>query len=102
MFDVNYFKDHIHEELNGARSYIDKAIESKISHPAWINTFVRMADMEVEHATSLMKMLETCMRGKSTPTNPLDPNTSPETIYKDLMKSYGETMTYVTNMKRGL
>ena len=102
MFDVTYFKEHILEELDGAKGYIDKAIESKISHPAWTRQFVSMADMEVEHATTLMKMLESHIKNKTTPTNPLDPNTSPETIYKDLMKSYGETMTYVTNMKRGL
>lgn len=103
MMDVTYFKEHIHEELDGARDYIEKAIESKISHPAWVMQFVKMADMEADHAGTLMKMLETCIRNKpATNPNPLDPSSSPETVYKDLMKAFGETMTYVTNMKRGL
>ena len=102
MMDVNYFKEHIREELDGARDYIEKAIESKISHPTWVGQFVKMADMEADHAGALMKMLETCIRSKPTNVTPLDPANSPETIYKDLMKSFGETMTYVTNMKRGL
>ena len=107
MFDINYFKEHIHEELKGAREYIDNAIEAKIGHPAWIRIFAQMADMEIEHASHLMRMLETCIRSKSDKAaTSIDPAVTapanPETVYKDLMKAYGETMTYVTNMKRGL
>lgn len=105
MLDMNYFKEHIKEELDGARDYIEKAVEAKINHPAWVHIFVSMADTEAEHAGNLMKMLETCIRSKtpsSTSTDPAVVQPSPETVYKDLMKSYGETMTYVTNMKRGL
>ena len=105
MLDMNYFKEHIKEELDGARDYIDKAIEAKINHPIWVPIFVSMADTEAEHAGHLMKMLETCIRSKTPASIPIDPavvQVNPETVYKDLMKHYGETMTYVTNMKRGL
>lgn len=105
MLDMNYFKEHIKEELDGAKDYIEKAVEAKINHPAWVHTLVSMADTEAEHAGHLMKMLETCIRSKttaSTTQDPALPQANPETVYKDLMKLYGETMTYVTNMKRGL
>ena len=124
--DLNYFKDQIHEELEGAKSYIEKAIEAKISHPTWSRTFAAMADAEAEHAANLMRMMETCIRetkGKEsvhgkTAEMPISSSTSalsssavtsmssshmsPEEIYKDCMKSFGEVMTYVNNMKRGL
>lgn len=116
--DVNYFKSQIQEELEGARTYIDKAIEAKINHPAWSRQFVLMADMEAEHAATLMKMMESCLRTTSKVntkvttigsteegvTSMMSSNRtdSVETVYKDLMKEFGETMTYVTNMKRGL
>lgn len=105
MFDINYFKEHIKEELDGAKDYIEKAIEAKINHPAWVHTFVAMADTEAEHAGHLMRMLEKCIRSKTLTSTTQDPaitQVNPETVFKDLMKHYGETMTYVTNMKRGL
>ena len=105
--NLEYFKTQIRDELDGAKEYIEKAIESKISHPSWSNCFVGMSDAEIEHATKLMKMMEECMRKnrglKSEESSLTSSSTvNPETVYKDMMKEYGETMTYVTNMKRGL
>lgn len=114
--DLNYFKEHIHEELTGAKEYIDSAIEAKINHPAWSRQFVVMADAEADHAGNLMRMLETYIRsgnkviptaGSNThetdsATTTSNHSSNAESVYKDLMKEFGETMTYVTNMKRGL
>lgn len=104
--NLTYFKDQLHEELNGAKDYIDKAIEAKIHHPIWSRTFVSMADAEISHATNLMKMMEECIKEKTpseTMSTSMEMSTgTPESIYKDCMKAYGEMMTYVTNMKRGL
>ena len=88
------------EELQGAKEYIEKAIESKIGHPSWRSAFVQMAEMEMEHASTLLKMMETCIRSKSKVDATI--TDKPETVYKDLMKEYGETMAYISNMKRGL
>ena len=104
---LSYFKDQIHEELMGARSYIDKAIEAKISHPVWSATFVKMADMEADHAGNLMKMMEHAIRDMKKSVDVQSESTSnvavnPEDVYRNCMKEFGETMTYVTNMKRGL
>lgn len=106
---LKYFKDQIHEELEGARNYIDKAIEVKPTHPEWSRIFVHMADMEADHAGTLMRILETCIKTKNysdgTSLDAVSGTISavdPDAIYKDLMKAFGETMTYVTNMKRGL
>lgn len=109
--NISYFKEHIHEELTGAKDYIEKAIESKITNYSWVPLFVRMADMEISHATTLMKMMEECIKKNPEMQNQNAMTTgsvvtvssaSPETVYKEMMKEYGETMTYITNMKRGL
>lgn len=105
---LKYFKDQVHEELDGAKMYIEKAVEAKIEHPAWSRQFSTMADMEAEHAASLMKMMECFIRdmkknGESTTTmDGTGVAVSPEDVYKNSMKEFGEVMTYVTNMKRGL
>lgn len=108
--NLTYFNEHLHEELNDAKAYMDKAIESKIHHPEWVHMFVNMADGEIKHATILMTMMEQCIKAnKSVPSSIISPSgmetsitTTPESTYKDCMKTYGETMTYVTNLKRGL
>lgn len=98
--DIPYFKAQVMDELHGAKEYIEKAIEAKVAHPSWRLSFVRMAEMETEHAATLLKMMESCIRSKSKEeTNLTD---KPEEVYKDLMKEYGETMAYISNMKRGL
>ena len=110
MLDLHTFKEHIMDELNGARTYIDMAIESKINHPSWSYMFCKMADMEADHAGNLMRMLEQYI--KANPENISETKmvgdveqrnmVNPEEVYAELMKEFGETMTYVTNMKRGL
>lgn len=107
--DLAYLKDKLHEELNDAKGYMDKAIESKVTHPRCSKMFVMMADGEVSHATTLMKMMEDYIKENPSQVtansgNIMEntTNVAPETVYKDCMKAYGETMTYVTNMKRGL
>ena len=106
---LEYFRNQIHEELDGARKYIDKAIEVKPKHRAWSMMFAKMADMEADHAGNLMRIFEECIKSKDfSDMTHIDPatgattNSDPNVLYKDLMKDFGETMTYVTNMKRGL
>lgn len=106
---LTYLKEQIKEELDGARQYIEKAIEAKISRPAWSRMFVSMADAETDHAVNLMKMMENLIReAKKNETKINSPDSSmintptPEDVYKNCMKELDETMAYVTNMKRGL
>lgn len=53
---ARWFKTQICEELEGACGYWKCAIEAIKRHPAWADTFVKMADQEQEHATDLYKM----------------------------------------------
>lgn len=109
---LSYFKKQIMEELDGAKEYIEKAIEVKPQHPRWSMCFAKMADMEASHAGNLMRMLEDSIKMNETKreTEPIDAanpvgtsrSMDPSEVYKDLMKHFGETMTYVENMKRGL
>lgn len=109
---LSYFKKQIMEELDGAKEYIEKAIEVKPNHPRWSMYFAKMADMEAGHAGNLMHMLEDSIRthefkqemepADAANTGAISRSMDPREVYKDLMKHFGETMTYVKNMKRGL
>ena len=54
--DAYYFKDHIFEELDGAKHYMTKAVECKADGLAWAKTFAEMAMAELDHAANLFKM----------------------------------------------
>lgn len=53
---LEYFCNQIKDELRGAKRYIQMAMESKGSHPAWSKMFVEMSSMELGHASNLYKM----------------------------------------------
>ena len=54
--DAYYFKEHIFEELDGAKEYIVRAQECKADGIEWARTFADMSAKELEHAASLFKM----------------------------------------------
>ena len=54
--DLEYFKDHIAEELDGACDYIRRAIEIKPMEMAWASHFVEMSAQELNHAQRLFTM----------------------------------------------
>ena len=56
--DIEYFKEQIEEELEGADQYIRYAIEIKPMNIAWSKMFFDMSNQELEHASNLFKMFE--------------------------------------------
>ena len=54
--DLEYFKSHIKEELEGAKDYIKRAIEIKPMDASWSKLFVDMSAAELQHATNLYNM----------------------------------------------
>lgn len=56
--NIEYFKDQIKDELDGARCYIKNAIEIKAMNQSWAKTFMEMSAAELTHATNLYKMFE--------------------------------------------
>lgn len=56
--DMEYFKNQICEELDGAKDYIKLAIELKPMAPAWSKVLVDMSAAELSHATNLNKMMQ--------------------------------------------
>ena len=55
--DAYYFKDHIIEELDGAKEYIVRAQECKSDGcDSWAKMFVDMSAKELDHAANLFKM----------------------------------------------
>lgn len=51
-----YLKNQIHDEINGAINYLEKAIEYKNKSKEIASKFFRMSEMEIEHANCLTNM----------------------------------------------
>lgn len=51
---MEYLKNHILDEIDGAIEYMEKAIEFKGTE--WGSKFRKMSEMEAEHANCLTKM----------------------------------------------
>lgn len=56
--DLEYFEEHIREELEGAKDYIKRAIELKGMDANWSKTFYNMSLQETDHARQLFKLYE--------------------------------------------
>lgn len=54
--NMKFYKEHIKEELEGAKTYILWAIELKGSKPAWSKSFVEMSADELKHTEAVYKM----------------------------------------------
>lgn len=54
--DQEYFKEHICEELEGAKDYIQRAIEIKAMDQSWGKRFYEMSTQELSHAQMLFDM----------------------------------------------
>lgn len=56
--DLEYFKEQICEELDGAIAYAKYAIEIKAMESSWGKTLLDMSETEMNHATSLYAMFK--------------------------------------------
>ena len=54
--DLKYFECQITDELEGAKDYIQRAIEIKPMSPKWGKLFYEMSSQEVAHAENLYLM----------------------------------------------
>ena len=51
-----YLKEHLSDELDGAKEYIMRAIEIKAMDPTWGKMLYEMSVDELSHATNFYKM----------------------------------------------
>lgn len=94
--DLQYFKDHICEELDGAKEYIQLAIELKAMDSSWAKNLVDMSAAELDHASKLFKMFESYCDLISEPYDEV-----PEYIsdcHKKVIKMYTEKSSAVRYM----
>lgn len=56
--DQVYLKEHLCEELDGAKEYIKRAIEIKAMNPTWAKMLYEMSLDELKHAGYIYKMAE--------------------------------------------
>ena len=54
--DCEYFKDHIKEELDGAKAYAKAALELRAMNPSWAKMFLDMCAQELIHAKNFYEM----------------------------------------------
>lgn len=59
--DIEYFKNQVMEELEGAKQYAKYCIEIKPMNLNWSKMFFDMSNAELEHASNLFKMFEEYM-----------------------------------------
>ena len=55
--DIYYLKEHLCEELDGAKDYLKKAINLKMDKPDWARSFYDMSNAEFEHAKNIYRIL---------------------------------------------
>ena len=95
--DLEYFKDHIFEELEDAKDYIKRAIEIKPMDATWSKTFVDMSANELMHATHLYNMFSQYVNdilAKAYPTMP----TYASKIRDEVTEKYTECSAVVKSM----
>ena len=83
---LEYLKTHILEELEGATDYWTKAVEYKDTE--WGCNFCKMAEMEIEHASMLTKMM-------SKEKNPKNSD-----AFKEVLDAYTDHMAKIEAMKK--
>ena len=86
-----YLKNHIVEELEGAKDYMTKAIELKEKYPAWSKKFYQMSEMEIEHANCMNKIFA----GISESDEPCH-----DSLYREVLEAYTKYMTEVSSLKK--
>ena len=85
---LDYLKDHIVDELNGATEYWTKAVEHKGTKEGCV--FRSMAEAEIEHANKLTKMM----------TDEKNNTTEYTTAYKDVLEAYTTYMNKIETLKK--
>lgn len=86
-----YLRDHIMEELEGAKDYMTKALELKENYPSWAQKFYKMAEMEIEHANCMNKIFAS-MGDSDDPCH--------DSMYREVLEAYTKYMTDVSAMKK--
>lgn len=89
---LEYLKEHIMEELDGALDYMTKAVEHKGTNEGC--TFRKMSEMELEHANSLTKMF------KNTEKDADMTDKEYAAAQKDVLDGYVNTMGQIETLKK--
>lgn len=56
--NLEWFKEQIAEELEGAKEYAEHALEIRAMKPEWQKMFLDMSTQELEHAAKLYSMFQ--------------------------------------------
>ena len=89
---LEYLHKHILEELEGAVDYWEKALEHKGTE--WGCKFRMMAEMELEHANAMLKMMNATEKPKSVT------DAAYAEMQKDVLKAYADSMGKIEPLKK--
>lgn len=95
--DVCYYITQIEEELDGAADYIKRAINCKKKMPERADSYAKMSDMELGHATSLVKMFEEDYKAASEDADD-DEMALLESIHKSIVDMHAERAAKIKYM----
>lgn len=91
MTMCEYLKEHIMDELEGAKDYMMKAVEFKNKKPKWAERFYKMSEMEAEHANMLSNIFTSIDD---------EDELCQAKMYKEIMEAYNTNMLEVANLKK--
>lgn len=91
--NVCYYIDKIRDETSGACEYYHKAIEVKADHPDHASMYAKMAETELEHAATLLKMFEDEYK-KCATNDPIYPQ-----IRSSILSMYSDEAAHVKSLQ---
>ena len=97
IMDLVYLKEHLCEELEGAKEYIKRAIEIKAMDSNWGKLFYEMSVQELSHAENFFKMSQ-FYYSKVTSVFKEKPDYMDECMY-DITEMYTEETTAIKAMQ---
>ena len=89
---LEYLKDHILDEIEGAEDYMTKAVEHKGTEYGC--KFRKMAEMELEHANAMTAMFRKMEKPKSMT------DAQYSEMLKGILKAYSEGMANIEALKK--
>lgn len=98
-----FFKQHVQDELENAKEYMEMALELKSSHPAWSRVMFDMSDAAVKHAEKLNRVMDEYhkdeVHGRISNSVSGISSDDYDSAYKDIVGNYSRYMPEIKSMR---
>lgn len=97
---IDFFKEHLHNEVEGAKEFAMYANETRASHPQWSRKLMEVSQKKMQTAECLIKMLEE-YNAQDAKTREQGFNQHEyEQIYREVMDEYSQAEPQISSMKQ--